>query len=146
MLPNMQHNTGIRNPFSQHRWKMANFKGLNLQVVSEKRENKCPRTSIWCLQITSLEWIWFKPSICQENKPFWPFKQCIFPLQIQIHLIRKNFDFKLGTVYTETCVIDTSVMFDYNVCSKMMALVSLVSNDTCFKCMPSFYYIHFSET
>ena len=28
----------------------------------------------------------------------------------------------------------------------MMALVSLVSNDTCFKCMPSFYYIHCSET
>ena len=51
----------------------------------------------------------------------------------------------LGRVYTETCVIDASVTFHYNVCSKMMALVSLVSNVTCFKCMPSFYYIHCSE-
>ena len=47
-----------------------------------------------------------------------------------------------GRVYTKTCVIDTSVTFLYNICSKMMAYVSLVSIDTCFKCMPSFYYIH----
>ena len=51
----------------------------------------------------------------------------------------------LGRVYTKTCVIDASVMFNYNVCSKMIVLVSLVSNGTSFKCMPSFYYIHCSE-
>ena len=49
-------------------------------------------------------------------------------------------------VYSETCVIHTSVTFHYNVCSKMMASTWNKCHGTCFKCMPSFYYIHCSET
>ena len=38
---------------------------------------------------------------------------------IRCHL--KNFDASYGAVYSETCVIHTSVTFHYNVCIKMMA-------------------------
>ena len=49
----------------------------------------------------------------------------------------------LGAIYTKTCVIDTSVTFHYIVCSKMMACTW----NKCFlKQVPSFYYIHCSET
>ena len=52
----------------------------------------------------------------------------------------------LGAVYSETCVKHTSVTFHYNVCSKMMASTWSKWHAACFKCMPSFYYIHCSET
>ena len=124
MLLNKQQNIELRNPSSQHRQKMANFKGLIDQIASVKRENKYLRTFTWCLQITSLLWIWLKPSqrgllatskqwlkpsIFQENEPFFGLlSHAFFPLPF--HLLMENFDFECTNIIIHQFVLKSRVV------------------------------------